>query len=171
MLAEKIESRRLPKRKPPYTYQTMQSEDIENPLVTCYECNTIWHSTEHERCPHCKRQIGDHWVATEEQTSQFMDTVALIDEDRMERGSEYETWAFQDHLRRNMPFYNANCRRTIQLCYEVLRAQPMNPKIAFAMEILKEDYLYAPDDVYEEEEYHIWTDEEEYHIWTDEEDL
>ena len=171
MLAEKIESRRLPKRKPPYTYQTMQSEDIENPLVTCYECNTIWHSTEHERCPHCKRQIGDHWVATEEQTSQFMDTVALIDEDRMERGSEYETWAFHDHLRRNMPFYNANCRRTIQLCYEVLRAQPMNPKIAFAMEILKEDYLYAPDDVYEEEEYHIWTDEEEYHIWTDEEDL
>ena len=147
----------------------MQSEDIENPLVTCYECNTIWHSTEHERCPHCKRQIGDHWVATEEQTSQFMDTVALIDEDRMERGSEYETWAFHDHLRRNMPFYNANCRRTIQLCYEVLRAQPMNPKIAFAMEILKEDYLYAPDDVYEEEEYHIWTDEE-YHIWTDEED-
>ena len=169
MLAEKIESRRLPKRKPPYTYQTMQSEDIENPLVTCYECNTIWHSTEHERCPHCKRQIGDHWVATEEQTSQFMDTVALIDEERMERGSEYETWAFHDHLRRNMPFYNANCRRTIQLCYEVLRAQPMNPKIAFAMEILKEDYLYAPDDVYEEEEYHIWTDEE-YHIWTDEED-
>ena len=169
MLAEKIESRRLPKRKPPYTYHTMQSEDIENPLVTCYECNTIWHSTEHERCPHCKRQIGDHWVATEEQTSQFMDTVALIDEDRMERGSEYETWAFHDHLRRNMPFYNANCRRTIQLCYEVLRAQPMNPKIAFAMEILKEDYLYAPDDVYEEEEYHIWTDEE-YHIWTDEED-
>ena len=139
----------------------MQSEDIENPLVTCYECNTIWHSTEHERCPRCKRQIGDHWVATEEQTRQFMDTVALIDEDRMERGSEYETWAFHDHLRRNMPFYNANCRRTIQLCYEVLRAQPMNPKIAFAMEILKEDYLYAPDDVYEEEEYHSWTDEED----------
>jgi hypothetical protein len=48
----------------------------------------------------------------------------------------------------------------------VLRAQPLNPKIAFAMEIVKEDYLYAPDDLYEE--YHSWTDEEEYHHWTDE---
>jgi hypothetical protein len=155
--------KRARKRKPPYT---MQSEDIENPLVTCYECHTIWHSTEHERCPLCKRQIGDHWVATEEQTRQLMDTVSLIDEERMERGSEYESWAFHDNLRKNMPFYNVNCRRTLQLCYEVLRAQPLNPKIAFAIEIVKEDYLYAPDDLYEE--YHSWTDEEEYHHWTDE---
>ena len=136
---------------------TQSDKGIDNPLVICYECDTIWRSVECERCPRCARQVGAHWDANEEQTRVLMYAVSLLDEERIQRGSECEAWEFGEILREHVPFYDETCRLTIQTCYEALLKQPSSLKIAFAMEFFKEAYLQAPDmemTVHNEEEDH-----------------
>jgi hypothetical protein len=145
---------------------------IDIPLVSCYECDTVWHSVERTRCPRCARQVGSHWDATEEQTSCLMDAVSLIDEDRIERASEYESWAFLDILRRNVPMYNDNCQRTIQTCYEALLKQQPSPKIAFAIEFFERAFFAAPEDPmmyhFDEKENPSWTEDDEWDTYIEE---
>jgi NAD-dependent SIR2 family protein deacetylase len=139
-------------------------EGIETPLVSCYECDTVWHSTECTRCPRCARQVGTHWDLNEEETRELMSAVKLLDEERIERASEYEMWAFGNILRKHVTFYNETCPRTIQTCYEALLKQPSNLKIAFAMEFFKEAYLVAPED---EMMFHFDDEDEEDHYNSD----
>ena len=139
-------------------------EGIETPLVSCYECDAVWYSTECTRCPRCARQVGTHWDLNEEETCELMSAVKLLDEERIERASEYETWAFGNILRKHVSFYNETCPRTIQTCYEALLKQPSNLKIAFAMEFFKEAYLVAPED---EMMYHFDDEDEEDHYNSD----
>ena len=121
-------------------------EGIENPLVSCNECHTVWHTTKCERCPLCGQNVGIHWKSTEEQTNWLLYAVSLLDEERIQRGAEYETWAFGEILHEHVPCYNEMCRGSIQVCYEVLLKQPPSLKVAFAMEFFKEAYLQAPED-------------------------
>jgi hypothetical protein len=85
--------------------------------------------------------------------------VSLLDEERIQRGAEYETWAFSEILREHVSCYNEMCRGSIQVCYEVLLKQPTSLKVAFAMEFFREAYLQAPEDpmMYKQE------DEEDQH--------
>ena len=150
------------------TEESQSDKGIDHPIQSCWDCNAVWRSYEPSRCPGCARHVGDHWDANEEETSSLMYAVALLSEERIERASEYETWAFGNILRENVIFYNETCRRTIQTCYEALLKQPSNPKVAFAIGFFKEAYLQAPEDEMtvtyddEEEEYHSWTDEEDW---------
>jgi hypothetical protein len=147
--------------------QAIQAKGIQNPLVCCNECHSIWYMEECERCPRCARQIGVHWTSTEEQTSWLMYAVSLLDEEHIQRGAEYTTWEFGEILREHVPCYNEMCRGTIQVCYEVLRKQPSNLKVAFAIGFFEQAFVDAPEDPMM---YHVGEDELEYPVWSDEED-
>ena len=142
---------------------TQADKGIDIPLVSCNECHAVWHSVECERCPLCAQNVGVHSKATEEQTKWLMYAVSRLDEERIQRASEYETWAFGEILHEHVPFYNEMCRLTIQVCYEVLLKMPSTLKVAFAMEFFKEAYLQAPEDpmMYKQE------DEEDHHYDSD----
>ncbi len=132
---------------PKQAMQSIQAQDgIENPLVCCNECHTIWHAVKCERCPLCGQNVGIHWTSTEEQTNWLLYAVSLLDEERIQRGAECSAWEFGQILREHVPSYNEMCRGTIQVCYEVLLKQPPSLKVAFAMEFFKEAYLQAPED-------------------------
>ena len=148
---------------------------IQNPLVCCNECHTIWRSVEPTLCPRCAQQVGEHWKATEEQTSWLIYAVSLLNEERIERGAEYTTWEFGEILREHVPCYNEMCRGTIQVCYEVLSKQPPNLKVAFAMEFFERAFFAAPEDpmmyyVDDEEENPSWIndDDDEYQLYIEE---
>lgn len=151
------------------TIQATQDR-IENPLVSCNECDTVWHSVECERCPLCGQNVGVPYILSKQQTYVLLGAVSELNDERILRASEYETWAFSNILHENVPWYEADCRRTIQACYYALLkkhialtddSQPAHPKIAFAMNFFKEAYLVAPEDLmmykYEDE------DEEDQH--------
>jgi len=143
------------------------ANEIDIPLVCCNECCTIWLSTDCERCPRCACQIGKHWNATEEQTALLMYAVSLLDEEHIQRGAEYTTWEFGEILREHVPFYNETCRGGIQVCYEVLRKQPSNLKVAFAIGFFEQAFVDAPEDPMM---YHFDEDELEYPVCSDEEE-
>lgn len=150
----------------PAVQAVQANKGIQNPLVSCNECHSVWHIEECERCPRCAQQVGVHWTSTEEQTSWLMYAVSLLNEERIERGAEYTTWEFGEILREHVPFYNETCRGTIQVCYEVLQTQPSNLKVAFAMGFFEQAFVAAPEDPMM---YHF-DDEPEYAVWTDDED-
>jgi hypothetical protein len=139
------------------------NKGIDNPLVSCNECHTIWHAVKCERCPLCGQNVGVHWKSTEEQTNWLLYAVSLLDEERIQRGAECSAWEFGQILREHVPSYNEMCRGTIQICYEVLLKQPPSLKVAFAMEFFKDAYLQAPEDpmMYKQE------DEEDHHYDSD----
>jgi hypothetical protein len=99
----------------------------------------------------------------------LLSAVNQLNKERIARASEYETWTFGEILRKNVPWYEADSRRTIQACYLALlrrhealiaASQPRTlTKITFAMEFFKEAYLQAPEDpmMYKQE------DEEDQH--------
>ena len=118
-------------------------DGVENPFVSYCECRAIWQSTECERCPLCGQNVGIHINATEEQTKVLMYAVSLLSEERITRASEYETWAFGEILSEHVPFYSEMCRMTIQACYKMLCNQPLNPKVAFALEFFEKAYNQA----------------------------
>ena len=148
--------------------QTTQ-DGIENPLVSCNECHAVWHSVKCERCPLCGQNVGVLYILSDEQKSVLLSAVKQLNKERIARASEYETWAFGEILRKNVPWYKADCRRTIQACYLALlrrynaliaASQPRTlTKIAFAMKFFEEAYLLAPEDplMYKQE------DEEDQH--------
>jgi hypothetical protein len=130
-------------------------ERVEIPLVSCNECDTVWHSVKCERCPLCGQNVGVPYILSKQQSYVLLGAVSLLSDERIARASEYETWAFGEILRENVPWYDADCRRTIQACYLALLkkhialtddSQPPHPKIAFAMDFFKEAYLQAPED-------------------------
>jgi len=130
-------------------------DGIENPLVSCNECDAVWHSVKCERCPLCGQNVGVPYILSKQQSYVLLGAVSLLNDEHIARASEYETWAFGEILRENVPWYEADCRRTIQACYLTLLkkhitltddSQPPHPKIAFAMDFFKEAYLQAPED-------------------------
>jgi hypothetical protein len=121
-------------------------DGVQKPLVSCYECDTVWHSIECARCPRCSRQIGYHYLLNQEQTYELLTAVSLLNKERIARASEYETWSFGEILRKNVMWYDANCRRTIQACYEVLCEQKIRTKTMFAINFFEQAYLLAPED-------------------------
>jgi hypothetical protein len=140
---------------------------IQNILVSCHDCDTVWYWADCERCPRCDRQVGTRYFLNQEQIYELLNSVYQIDEERIERASEYETWSFGNILRQNAPWYDVNCRRTIQACYELLCEEELNPKIVFAIGFFEQEYLRAPEDrmMYhfaEEDDYQDWTDEEDW---------
>ena len=151
-------------------------EGIEIPLVSCNECDAVWHSVECERCPLCGQNVGVLYILSDQQKSVLLSAVKLLNKERIARASEYETWAFGEILRKNVPWYEADCRRTIQACYlallrrhEALIAASQSrtlTKITFAMDFFKEAYLVAPEDqmMYkqEDEEDHYDSDVDEW---------
>ena len=151
-------------------------EGIEIPLVSCNECHAVWHSVECERCPLCGQNVGILYILSDQQKSVLLSAVKLLNKERIARASEYETWAFGEILRKNVPWYEADCRRTIQACYlallrrhEALIAASQSrtlTKITFAMDFFKEAYLVAPEDqmMYkqEDEEDHYDSDVDEW---------
>ena len=142
---------------------------VENPLVSCNECHAVWHSVKCERCPLCGQNVGVLYILSDEKKSVLLSAVNQLNKERIARASEYETWAFGEILRESVPWYKADCRRTIQACYYALlrrhealiaASQPRTlTKIAFAMNFFKEAYLKAPEDplMYKQE------DEEDQH--------
>lgn len=144
-------------------------EGVENPLVSCNECAAVWHSVKCERCPLCGQNVGVLYILSDERKSVLLSAVNQLNKERIARASEYETWAFGEILRKNVPWYKADCRRTIQACYYALlrrhealiaASQPRTlTKIAFAMKFFEEAYLLAPEDpmMYKQE------DEEDQH--------
>ena len=144
-------------------------EGVENPLVSCNECHAVWHSVKCERCPLCGQNVGVLYILSDQQKYVLLGAVSLLSDERIARASEYETWAFGEILSKNVPWYEADCRRTIQTCYLALlrrrealiaASQPRTlTKIEFAMKFFKEAYLQAPEDpmMYKQE------DEEDQH--------
>ena len=144
---------------------------IENPLVSCNECHAVWHSVKCERCPLCGQNVGVLYILSDQQKSVLLSAVNQLNKERIARASEYETWAFGEILRKNVPWYEADCRRTIQACYLTLlrrhealiaASQPRTlTKVAFAMKFFEEAYLVAPEDpmMYKQED----EDEEDQH--------
>jgi hypothetical protein len=148
--------------------QAIQADKgIWNPLVICNDCYAIWRSVDCERCPRCARQVGEHKNTSEEQTRYLMYAVSLLNEERIERASEYTTWEFGEILRENLPWYDDKCQLTIQACYEALCNQPSNLKVDFAMGFFEQAFVDAPEDPMM---YHFNDDELEYPVWSDEED-
>jgi hypothetical protein len=144
-------------------------EGVENPLVSCNECDAVWHSVKCERCPLCGQNVGVPYILSKQQSYVLLGAVSLLNDEHIARASEYETWAFGEILRENVPWYDADCRRTIQACYLALlkkhialtdNSQPRTlTKIEFAMKFFEEAYLQAPEDqmMYKQE------DEEDHH--------
>lgn len=151
--------------------QAIQStqEGVDIPLVSCNECHAVWHSVECERCPLCGQNVGVLYILSDQQKSVLLGAVNQLNKERIARASEYETWAFGEILSKNVPWYEADCRRTIQACYLALlrrrealiaASQPRTlTKIEFAMKFFEEAYLQAPEDqmMYKQE------DEEDQH--------
>lgn len=88
----------------------------------------------------------------------LLGAVSLLNKERIARASEHETWAFGEILRENVPWYEADRRRTIQACYQALLKERAAlivatqtrrlefKKVTFAMGFFKEAYLQAPED-------------------------
>jgi hypothetical protein len=77
---------------------------------------------------------------------ELMDVISLLNEHatfNAETKSEMDV--FRNLLFDNTMWYNSNCRMTIQACYEALRFQPTNKKIAYAMAFFEEEYFEAPE--------------------------
>ena len=124
--------------------QSIQADkEIDTSFVSCHDCRDFWQSAESGRRPLCGQNVGIHITATEEQTKVLMYAVSLLSEERIARASEYETWAFGEILSEHVPFYSEMCRMTIQACYKMLCNQPLNPKVAFALEFFEKAYLQA----------------------------
>jgi hypothetical protein len=140
---------------------------IRDPLVSCDECHAVWHSVECERCPLCAQNVGVPYILNQEKIYELLYAVYQLDEERIERASEYEMWSFGNILREDVPWYKENCRRIIQACYDVLCEQEPSPKIVFAIECFEQAYLQVPEDpmMYhfdDDEEYKSWSDEDEW---------
>ncbi len=138
---------------------------IQNRMVSCFDCKTVWYYADCERCPRCALQIGARYLLNQEQTCELLNAVYQLDEERIERASEYTTWEFDNILRENVPWY-VNCRQIIQACYELLCEEELDLKIVFAIGFFEQAYLLAPEDPM----MHHFADDMEYHNWTDEED-
>jgi hypothetical protein len=126
------------------TYESQVGTGIDNPLVSCFECDAVWRSEECTRCPRCARQVGTRYLLNGEQTDMLITTVFWAIQSP--HGSEYDKTMMRNILIEDVPWYYEDCRRTIQACYVALCMQQPHPKIAFAIEFFKEAYLHAPED-------------------------
>jgi len=127
------------------TDESQADTGIDHPLVSCDHCDTIWRSHDCSRCPRCARCVGIRTLLGEDMTSDLIAAVSLLDEEHIARGPDYTMWEFSNILHEFVSWYDENCRETIQACYEVVRRQPMDPKMEFAVEFFACEYLYAPE--------------------------
>lgn len=146
------------------TDKSQADKGIHIPLVDCIECDTVWRSEIATRCPRCARCVGTQFFLDKDKTSKLLAAVSLLDEDHIVCGSDYMMWEFSDILRKYISWYDKNCRIMIQSCYEALRKQPINSKIAFAIYFFEQEYLHAPEPeliyVVEDDEEYSWTPED-----------
>jgi hypothetical protein len=70
----------------------------------------------------------------------YLDPTATFDPE-----TENETEEFRTLLKTHVPWYNMNCRQTIQACYMALHIRAPHPSVTFALAFFSVEYCEAPE--------------------------
>lgn len=130
-------------------FPTAESQDdkgIHHRLVSCDECGTEWRADGETLCPFCARGVGMGWVLDEDHTWDLMEAVSYLDVNAtFDPETENETGEFRNLLEMHVPWYNMNCRQTIQACYAALCIREPHPCVTFAIAFFSVEYAEAPE--------------------------
>ena len=127
------------------TDESQADKGINNPIVSCWECDTEWRSYGLSRCPYCARQVGAQRVLNEQETHDLMEAISHLKEEKFDYDTEYETWEFHDLLTQHVPWYDMSSRVLIQACYFALQHKHLHPKVKFAIDFFHVEYAEALD--------------------------
>ena len=130
-------------------FPTAESQDDKgmfHRLVSCGECDTQWRADNETLCPFCARGVGMGWVLDEDHTWDLMEAVSYLDPNAtFDPETENETGEFRNLLEMHVPWYNMNCRQTIQACYMALHIRAPHPNVTFALAFFSVEYCEAPE--------------------------
>ena len=127
------------------TEDSQSDKGIHHPILSCWDCDTVWRSYEPSRCPGCARYVGAQRVLDEKETQELMLAISQLEEEAKFDGiNGYDSWEFDSALNQYAArWFSIDSRIIIQACYVALLRQATNPKVEFAIEFFKAEYEFA----------------------------